>query len=408
MGKLSIHFHELTNLFDGSENMLVGRRLLPFSLQAHYSTLFVHMDAVASVDLSVDNFKSPHLHFLVPLFTDMATILFGLFLFELDATGTINLSQLSTSPNLAFHQIFPPSIWTQIDGLVYVTVPVEMLIFSVLTFTTFTREPFQLRLNMGALYDADGRKLSPEFTLKLLKFRRIAKYLLELAILSGFAFAFSNLYLMLLLRGTYWFSSISIVFWLLIFPLFIFYQIYGYFVPAIYVIIYNCYITSMQMHQLRRLANLQQDLQQKCSTLKLNAVWLKYQVLNGHILKICQLTTEYSRIWCPYLSVLLPGYILSISYCIFLLTSKSELRLTETFMFACCAAQLVLFLYLFTRQCSRVIWYNGRLTKVNQTFSGLFSQQYQRMMNAVPPQMLLKVCLFYFLFVINSHQRFSD
>ncbi|KAH9396495.1 hypothetical protein TYRP_019516 [Tyrophagus putrescentiae] len=403
MGKLSIHFHELTEFFENSENMLIVRRLFPSALKAHYNAFFVHLDAVQSIELPVDNYRPPHFHFLIPLFTDFAAILFGIFLLEFDATGKISFRELPTSPNLAFHQIFPPSIWTQIDGLVYVTVPVEMLIFTVLTMTTFAREPYQLRLNMGALYSgaaaADKQeKLNTEFTLKLLKFRRMAKYLLELAIVSGFAFAFSNLYLMLLLRSVYWFSFISALFWLIIFPMFVFYQIYGYFVPAIYVIIYNFYITLMQTDQLARFADLQQKLlqqqfqDQKCSSLKLNAAWLQYQDLNSRILKICQLTTEYSRIWCPYLSVLLPGYILSISYCVFLLTSKSELRLTETFMFTLCAGQLVLFLYLFTRQCSRVIWYNDKLTTINQTFSGLFSRQYrQSRMRALPAQMLLKI-----------------
>ncbi len=400
--------------------MIITKHLFNLLLKCHYNALFTRLDAVQlkerGTEMTQNGSKNAlhiNAHFLSPLIVNFLTMFIGYYALEYEALGTLpNLfeGEIPHSQYVVFHQTLPPNIWSQSDGLVLVTVPGAITMFFVLLFNRFT--PPQLTFYhdpaSDCLYISNQKGsslrqyLSAELSQKLIRFQKLAQLFLHLTVGGAFFVVQTYLYLMLFVNGFYNTSVLSLSFFSTLLPVFIFYEVYANFAPTIYVLIYSRYLLLLQSNELDAF----QDLKEKLTTTsvaknrkssitsgkRLYAHWLHYLHLNEKILFICRLTTEYARVWRSYLSVLLPSYVLTVSYLI-LSISKGSMLFLENFMFIFISGQLFLFIYGITGQCARILVLYGRISRANLALFAPFQAalRRQKFSEGASAQKLLKV-----------------
>ncbi len=398
--------------------MIITRHLFNLVLKKHYNALFTRLDAIQlkekSINVIQNDSNALHInsHFLSPLIVNFLTMFIGYYALEYEALGTLpNLfeGEIPHSQYVVFHQTLPPNIWSQSDGLVLVTVPGAITMFFVLLFNRFT--PPQLTFYhdpaSDCLYISNQKGsslrqyLSAELSQKLIRFQKLAQLFLHLTVGGAFFVVQTYLYLMLFVNGFYNTSVLSLSFFSTLLPVFIFYEVYANFAPTIYVLIYSRYLLLLQSNELKGFQGLKKKLttnsakNRKFSIISgklLNTHWFHYLHLNEKVLFICRLTTEYARVWRSYLSVLLPSYVLTVSYLI-LSISKGSMLFLENFMFIFISGQLFLFIYGITGQCARILVLYGRISRANLALFAPFQAalRRQKFSEGASAQKLLKV-----------------
>lgn len=90
--------------------------------------------------------------------------------------------------------------------------------------------------------------------------------------------------------------------------------------------------------------------------------------LNRQLLSINDSLKEYSRFWSSYLTIALPGLVITLTYQLYFLTYNNNIPILLKYFFALSVSQLVLSLYLLIRECAQVVKINGRCLIENRKF----------------------------------------
>ncbi len=208
-----------------------------FGLVRHIKVLYRLLDPVrSSAEHTTSAQAEVRRHCLAAFTISLVAIVYGVFGLQYEATGRIHLaSSLADSPFIFIHQICPRSVWRQMEFAVgWMDSATTLLLLTVLMTNAPVREQFRYYLSVTAgqqhqhpLLTIGGRPLSGEETGRLLSVRRrvmvgnAAVLLYFNALVNGYFLG--NVWL----NGVYQRSITSLLYWLLFFPLFIGYLLYG-------------------------------------------------------------------------------------------------------------------------------------------------------------------------------------
>lgn len=207
-----------------------------FGLVRHITVLYRLLDPVrSSAEHTTLAQAEVRRHCLAAFTISLVAIVYGVFGLQYEATGRIHLaSSLADSPFIFIHQICPRSVWRQMEFAVgWMDSATTLLLLAVLMTTAPVREQFRYYYLSSAnnlqspLLTIGGSLLSGEETGRLLKVRRrvmvgnAAVLLYFNALVDGYFLG--NVWL----NDVYQRSITSLLYWLLFFPLFIGYLLYG-------------------------------------------------------------------------------------------------------------------------------------------------------------------------------------
>ncbi|KAH9393918.1 hypothetical protein TYRP_021041 [Tyrophagus putrescentiae] len=238
------------------------------------------------------------LHFGLPLLLILFVVTYGTFYLPFEASAADHHFDLQfwsfqnffTNPFLVTHQMVPPSFWRRFDVASTFTVAAACLIF----LTASLREDL----------DPQYQRRSPR---RFEPFQRRIPLLIWGSILPFFLIAMSFYYVSILSNGRFRVTPTSVIYWLLLFPAWIFYLFYAVLGFQLYIIVSSRLLRIRQLNLLAKLRRFTAEVGgvESGKPSKKN-VWFSFLKANARLLHICAHIGESSRLNNPVLSILVP------------------------------------------------------------------------------------------------------
>ncbi|KAH9392264.1 hypothetical protein TYRP_005337, partial [Tyrophagus putrescentiae] len=316
--------------------------------------------------------------FLFPLIIILLTSLFGTFGMQVQNGSNFTLSSLISSPVIFTHQVIQVAIWRQMDVAIGLDVVISLLVFGALVVTPAIGRKYQLTVNQTKdsnrtqvfLGDTKlSKAVSKEMRSFQLKVKGPSQLVLAVFLFGLYLFLYANL----LLNQKYQLNTFSALFWLFLFPLFMFYMIYALFGTSLFIVFACRYIYTLQRFLLKRYrylesknrrgsnfetipitgdddeASFQNEIfyYKSCHN-QVTAFWASFRVLQSRTVFLCRLIAEYNRFCWPLLSALFPYYILVQCYLLYVIFFQG-LGLGSSFS--------RVFFYFAIAQCNTAVFY---------------------------------------------------
>ena len=383
----------------------------------HFSVLRQQCDPIETIRPGggSDNLQDQSLlswHFLLPLLVVITTTFYGNVGLQLEAGLPVDWADLLSSPFVLFHQVIaPPSIWQQMD----VGLGLDVLISVGVYWALLQTAPISGRFR---LYSVDGRlfvgsrkvELSKKEAGEIASYRKNSKGTFEGGVLFFLCLLYLFLYANLFINDKYQTHLLAIVFWLTLFPLFMFYLVYALFGPILFIQLSSKSLRIRQRGLLERLGGLIKGVEDKVTKQNLKSIqrpdafyWAGYRELNRSLVHTCSMVEEYNRFCWPLLTALFPYYILVQCYLVYALLFQNGLSSHQVPVFGVAILNCNAALFFVCQQCAGVYRHSLTLEGENRRFyyrffsNSAFGNGTARKRGVTIADMIKVVCLFDFL-----------
>lgn len=322
-------------------------------------------------------------HFGIPLLISVFVTLYGTFYLpaqaaNFDSSWTENLT---TSRYLVTHQIVPRSLWRHFDmgSLLTVIASTGILFYATVRRDLETNFQISLSCKDQQRYSIGKLLLDAEVSSAVAIFQKKIPILIWSSILPFFIVALSFYYVNLVLNDAYTVGPFSLIYWILLFPLWIFYLFYACLGFLLYIVISSRILRIRQVCLLQKLQLLSKKRRSKSVPNEATAYhqitvrWRKFSRANQLLLHICKHIQENSRLNNPVLSILLPYFMLYQPFMLRVLFEVDSGPLEKLF---CSIAVLEgnAVLYLLIKECSAIDLVNDQLEGSLQKFNVCLSK----------------------------------
>ncbi len=332
------------------------------------------------------------LHFGLPLLLILFVVTYGTFYLPFEASAADHHFDLQfwsfqnffTNPFLVTHQMVPPSFWRRFDVASTFTVAAACLIFLTASLREDLDPQYQVHQTVGEGRYSIGRfPLEEAVSSQIRAFQRRIPLLIWGSILPFFLIAMSFYYVSILSNGRFRVTPTSVIYWLLLFPAWIFYLFYAVLGFQLYIIVSSRLLRIRQLNLLGKLRRFTAEVGgvESGKPSKKN-VWFSFLKANARLLHICAHIGESSRLNNPVLSILVPYFMLVQSYLLTVVLGlengdRSSGFLEKTF---CCAGVLEcnFVLYFLVRECATIDRVNDQMEGSLRKFNFAYARQIQR------------------------------
>ena len=309
-------------------------------------------------------------HFGIPLLISVFVTIYGTFYLpaqaaNFDSSWTENLTN---NRYLVTHQIVPRSLWRHFDmgSLLTVIASTGILFYATVRRDLETNFQISLSCKDQQRYSIGKLLLDAEVSSAVAIFQKRIPILIWSSILPFFIVALSFYYVNLVLNDAYTVGPFSLIYWILLFPLWIFYLFYACLGFLLYIVISSRILRIRQVYLLRKLQLLSKKRRSKSVPNEATAYhqilvrWRKFTKANQLLLHICKHIQENSRLNNPVLSILLPYFMLYQPFMLRVLFEVDSGPLEKLF---CSIAVLEgnAVLYLLIQECSAIDLVNDQL-----------------------------------------------
>lgn len=297
------------------------------------------------------------------------------------------------NPYVATHQISPPSLWRhfEIASIFSIIAPAGILLYA-----TIRKElpfHFQIKQISAENFAVGNRVLDVAVSQQIRFYQRWIPLFFWSCYLPFFSIALIFYYYNLLNNAVYSVDVISLLFWTVIFPVFIFYTFYGVIGPLLYIIVSSRILRIRQVNCLQNIKMLKRML---VMDMQMVNTWDRFMDANTRLLHICWHIDANSRLNNPVLSILFPYLELVQPFLLAVLLYDKQSFVGTVF---CLSAiiEVNVILFLLTKECSTIDRVNGQIEGVLRKFNFYYAAREARKKESaqkLPVVTLLKAQVF--------------
>lgn len=382
-------------------------------LKSHYQILYLYLDPLNLQELLFTSLKLK-CSFIFPNLTILVTLFIGdvYFVYSSKNNFSLTLDLVMSNPRLMTHQAFPREMWSQMDVIYTIAVASSFVTYIILITNPYTVDRYLAKVkgqhHQNQLLMIKGQSLHENVSKTITSFhKRLHRPAFTLFI---FVIIFLNLFCYLFVffvNAVYELSFVELTFWLLLYPLSIFYMVYTLCTITLFIIITCKFIQFRQRSLLERLnkltkkvvikeeyssrsAHKRRNQKRSISNIYIYYPWLLYEQFNADLLHLCAHVEQTSIFWSPLLTVYFCSQIVFLCYVVYICFFIPGLPVIVKYITRSFLPVLVLLLFGTINTCARLVDLNDRLEQANARFCSQITKLFLIKNNN---RMLLKVSL---------------